>query len=189
MSTSGPSTRGQPTVWRTWANALTALRLLAAPLCAAAIATGADAAAGLLFALAVVTDYVDGPLARRRGEASAFGGLLDHATDATFVSLCLAALAYRGAAPALLPLLIPLAFVQYMLDSRALAGAPLRASFLGRWNGIAYFVALGIPVVRDALSIGWPPDAWVLAFGWVLVASTLASMSDRALALLRRGRS
>ena len=56
---------------------------------------------------------------------------------------------------------------------------------LGRWNGIAYFVLLGIPVVRDGLGIGWPGDVLVLALGWALVASTLASMLDRAVALAR----
>ena len=45
-------------------------------------------------------------------------------------------------APLVLPGLVAAAFVQYTLDSRALAGQRLRASALGRWNGIAYFVLL-----------------------------------------------
>ena len=77
------------------------------------------------------------------------------------------------------------AFAQYALDSRALAGRPLRASALGRWNGIAYFVLLGIPVVRDGLAIGWPPDALVRVLGWALVATTCASILDRLVALAR----
>ena len=83
--------------------------------------------------------------------------------------------------------MIAAAFLQYAVDSRALAGLPLRASQLGRWNGIAYFVLLGIPVVRDGLGIGWPPAGLVLALGWLLVASTAASMGDRLLALFRAG--
>ncbi|MCZ6463409.1 MAG: CDP-alcohol phosphatidyltransferase family protein [Proteobacteria bacterium] len=171
--------------WLTWANGLTGLRLFAAPVCACAILAGAPHAAGWIFALAVASDFADGRLARRRGEASALGGLLDHATDATFVSLGLGALAYGGLVPALLPFLVAAAFLQYTLDSRALAGQPLRTSFLGRWNGVAYFVLLGIPVVRDFLGLGWPPPALVHGLGWLLVASTAASMCDRALALRR----
>jgi len=186
VSTAGPPSRP---AWRTWANGLTLLRLLSALPFAAAVALGQTAAAALLFGVAVATDYADGPLARRRGEASPLGGLLDHATDAAFVSLGLGALACRDVVPAALPVLVPLAFVQYALDSRALAGAPLRASGLGRWNGILYFVPLGAAVIRDALGLGWPADGLLRAIGWVLVASTVVSMLDRALALIARSRS
>jgi phosphatidylglycerophosphate synthase len=142
----------------------------------------------MVFALAVASDLADGRVARARGEQSALGGLLDHATDALFASVGLAALVWRGAIPAPLPALVALSFTQYALDSKALAGRPLRASSLGRWNGIAYFVALGIPVVRDALGLAWPPDALARSFGWVLIATTLVSMTDRAAALWRSQR-
>lgn len=169
--------------WRTRANALTALRLVAAPLLAMAIWEGHAGPAHALFWLAVGTDLLDGRVARRYDEATPIGGLFDHATDATFVSAGLLAVAWRGEIPIWLPVLIVSAFVQYTFDSRALAGRPLRASSLGRWNGIAYFVLLGIPVVRDGLGLGWPPASWVAAIGWALVVTTLVSMGDRVLAL------
>jgi hypothetical protein len=50
---------------------------------------------------------------------------------------------------------------------------------------VAYFVLLGIPVVRDGLALGWPADALVRALGWLLVATTCVSMLDRLLALVR----
>jgi len=179
-----------PERWCTPANLLTGLRLAAAPATATAIATGAAGVALGLFALAVASDLADGPLARHRDEASALGGLLDHATDATYVSLGLAACAWSGLVPAWLPLLVAASFVQYVLDSRALRGQRLRASGLGRANGVAYFVLLGVPVVRDGLGLGWPPDAWIERVGWGLVATTLVSMGERALVRLRtpRGR-
>jgi phosphatidylglycerophosphate synthase len=178
MTSSGLSGRGAGR-WLTWANGVTALRLVAAPACACALLDGAHGVAAALFALAVATDVVDGRLARRRGEASPLGGLLDHATDATFVAVGLGALAATGEVPVLLPLLVAAAFAQYVFDSRAHVGAPLRGSALGRWNGIAYFVALGVPVVRDALGLAWPGPAWVRAFAWLLVASSLLSIADR----------
>jgi len=171
--------------WATPANALTLLRLLAAAPCAWAVTTGRPVLAAAAFALAVASDLADGRLARRRGEASALGGLLDHASDATFVSVGLGALAVRGEVPAALPALVALAFLQYALDSRALAGRPLRASRLGRWNGIAYFALLGVPLVRDAALPGWPPPGAVAAAGWLLVVATLVSMADRVLARRR----
>jgi phosphatidylglycerophosphate synthase len=174
---------------RTRANALTALRLVCGPLLVLALIEGAPLAAAALFWLAVATDLLDGRVARRFGETSALGGFLDHVTDAAFVSLGLAALALRGEAPALLPALVGLAFLQYTLDSKVAHGRALRASALGRWNGIAYFVPIGTVVVRDALGLGWPSAALVRALGWLLVASTLLSMADRARALMRARRS
>jgi len=173
---------------RTRANALTALRLLCGPLLVLALLERAALAAALLFWVAVATDLLDGRVARRFGESSALGGFLDHVTDAAFVSLGLAALVLRGEAPWLLPLLVALAFLQYTLDSRVVEGGALRASALGRWNGIAYFVPVGTVVVRDALGLAWPGRGLVLALGWLLVATTLLSMADRARALTRARR-
>jgi phosphatidylglycerophosphate synthase len=170
---------------RVLANALTGLRLVCGPLLVWALLAGAPAAAAALFWIAVATDLLDGRVARRAGEASRLGGFLDHVTDAAFVSLGLAALVLRGEAPALLPGLVALAFLQYTLDSRVILGNALVASALGRWNGIAYFVPVGTVVVRDALGLGWPPAGLVLALGWALVATTLLSMADRLRSVLR----
>jgi len=164
----------------TWSNALTALRLLAAPFFFCSLLDNHVWSAFGLFWFAVATDIGDGRLARARGETSAFGGLLDHATDASFVCLGLTALAMSSVVSAALPLLVLLAFVQYVLDSKSLAGRELRASFLGRWNGILYFVPLGIVVTRDALGLAWPADSVVRDLGVALVISTIVSMADRA---------
>ena len=171
--------------WFTWANGITFLRLVAVLPAALAIHAEAHGVALALYCLAVVTDLLDGRVARRRGEVSPLGGLLDHTTDAIFVSVGLLACALRGLLPIALPPLIVLAFAQYALDSRSLSGRPLRASFLGRWNGIAYYVLLGIPVVRDGLGLAWPADSLVVVLGWALAVSTLVSMLDRGWALLR----
>lgn len=162
-------------------NALSLARLAGAPALVAALLLRAPDAAALLFGFAVASDLADGRLARRRGEASAWGGLLDHGADASFASLGLAALALRGALPAALPLLVALAFAQYVFDSRAHHGEALRGSRLGRWNGIAYFALLGTALGRDALALGWPADAWLRAAGWTLAATTLLSMGERRL--------
>jgi len=180
------SAPGASSRWFTSANALTGLRLLAAPLLALAILDGLALEALALFVLAVATDFLDGAVARRRGEATALGGLLDHTTDAAFVVVGLSALAVAGPVPGLLPWMIAAAFLQYAIDSRASGRRALRASSLGRINGIAYYVLLGIPVVRDGLEILWPPDGWVAVIGWVLVASTAASMIDRLVAARSR---
>jgi len=185
--TSPAPTAPQP--WLTRANLLTAVRLGLAPVLAHAILAPAPGLAAAVFVVAVGTDLLDGRVARRFGESSPLGGFLDHATDATFVSLGLAACARAGEVPVILPALIILAFVQYALDSRTLAGRTLRSSALGRYNGIAYFALLGVPVIRDALGVVGPSAAWVRGLGWLLVLTTVLSMIDRGWALLARRRS
>jgi cardiolipin synthase len=165
--------------WLSRANALTALRLLLVPALVAAIGAGAPGLATGVFALAAATDFADGWAARRFGEASPLGALIDHAVDATFVTAGTAALAAAGALPAPLPALIAIAFLQYVFDSRLAAKRGLRASSLGRLNGIAYYVVVAIPIARDALGLAWPGPALVHAIGWLLVATTLASIGDR----------
>ncbi len=173
----------------TWANALSAARLLIAAPCAYAIWIGAWTIAAALFVVAVATDVFDGIVARRRGEVTALGGLFDHSIDALFVTLTLAALAAIHIVPWLLPPLAITSFVQYVWDSKALSGAPLRASVLGRWNGIGYYAIVGTATLQHALGVAWPTPAWVSIAAWLLVGSTLVSMADRGYALwrVRRG--
>ena len=176
LASSSPTRRGR---WLTWANGLTATRLVAAPLLALAILREAHGLALLIFVAAVLTDLLDGRVARRFGEASPLGGVLDHATDAAFVTAGTGALGCVGEVPQILPWLIAAAFLQYAVDSRVAAGSSLRSSALGRWNGVAYFVVLGIPVVRNGLGLAWPGALLVNAIGWLLVVSTLVSMAQR----------
>ena len=165
--------------WPTRANALSLLRLLAAPALFVAIQAGRPSLAMIVFFLAIGTDFADGWVARRYGEVTPLGGLIDHAADATFVCVGTAALAYSGVLPVLLPILIAAAFLQYVFDSRGLAASRLRPSSLGRWNGIAYYVIVGVPIVRDTLGLVWPGAGLVTVLGWVLVGATLASIADR----------
>jgi len=164
--------------WFTLANGLTSTRLVAAPFFYCLIVNRLWWVACLVFWLAVVSDIVDGRLARARGETSAFGGVLDHSSDAIFVALGNLALVGGGGMSVLLPALIIASFLQYVFDSRLLAGRELRASFLGRWNGIFYFAPPGLVVTREALGLTVPSDQIVVVVGWALVASTLISMGD-----------
>jgi phosphatidylglycerophosphate synthase len=133
---------------------------------------------------AIATDILDGYVARAQQIASPIGGLLDHGSDAIFVTAGIAALTFHGWAPPLLAILIPAAFIQYMLDSKALSGQPLRASSLGRYNGISYFVFAGFPIMQLTLQITLLPFDWFYWIGWGLVLTTSISMVDRLVTLV-----
>lgn len=170
--------------WVTWANLLTLLRLASIPSVVLAIVYLDWTLAAWLFALAIASDILDGRLARRFNQASTLGGLLDHLTDALYVAACTWALAELNLVNPWLAPFILLAFTQYMLDSSALSGKSLRASLLGRYNGIAYYVLVGFGIGAHVTGWLWliEPVAWA---SWVLLFSTFVSMGDRGLALLR----
>jgi CDP-diacylglycerol--glycerol-3-phosphate 3-phosphatidyltransferase len=166
------------------ANLLSLSRLLLVVPFALLVAQGGfrnAAFAATLFCVAIATDLADGPLARARGTESALGRALDHGADFLFVNAGLCAAAAHGFVPWLLPGLVALAFAQYVIDSYWLHRArELRMSALGRWNGILYFVPLGGVILAElGLEFLTAPIGWV---AWALVASTLASIADRALA-------
>ena len=177
--------------WLTLANAASALRLVLVPVSLYAVFAGLWMLAAAIFVVAVASDFLDGFLARRRGTVSALGGILDHSADALYVSATLWVIAYAESqmridvVPGFLPLFIALAFLQYLLDSKALAGKPLRTSQLGRINGIAYFVLLGAIVFRNALELEWLPGEALYWAGLAILLSTSASMLDRLRTLLK----
>ena len=174
--------------WLTWANALSAIRLCSIPALYFSLLHEDWWIAAVLFAVAVVTDFYDGKIARYLNQTSPLGGLMDHATDAMFVTTGCYALAELGSINAVLPVFIAAAFIQYMLDSKALSGQPLRTSRIGRLNGVAYFVLLGVAI--GAALLRWEALTPVITvFAWLLVASSAASMVDRAATLIRLCRS
>lgn len=165
---------------------MTAVRLAAAPVVGRAAAEELwQLAAGLLL-LAIITDVLDGWLARRLGQASNRGGLFDHSADCVFVTCALIGLAHAGWVPWLLPILVPIAFGQYVLDSRVLAGQKLRTNVLGKSNGVCYFVLAGLVIFANALGWAWLPEALSGILAWALVATTALSMTERLAFVLRR---
>ena len=175
---------------KTQAHLLTGLRLALTPPIAIAFARPDFLSAGLvvvLLTVAISSDYFDGFVARRQGTASARGQLFDHATDCVFVTVCLTGAALAGSIPLMLPVLIVVAFSQYVLDSYWLdRRKQLRMSMIGRWNGIGYFVPL---VVLAAARLEVVPALTPLlaaaarTSAYLLLASTVVSILDRATAV------
>jgi phosphatidylglycerophosphate synthase len=171
------------------ANLLTALRLLLAVPAALAFAQPEFMTPLLLVTLvgvAIATDFGDGIVARRRGTASPRGQLFDHTTDFLFVTSGLAGATIAGQVTVALPIVIVVAFSQYVLDSSFLhRKKQLHMSFLGRWNGMLYFV----PLVLIAVSrLDWAAGVAEIfstlteMLSYLLVLSTMASIVDRAIA-------
>ena len=94
---------------RTTANALTLSRAFLAPAILISLAVDFDGGAGLaliLTGVAVVTDYLDGAVARRFAVVSRFGKVADALTDAMVFVAIFVGLGVRGVLPPWLPALI-----------------------------------------------------------------------------------
>jgi len=163
------------------ANVLTAIRLLLVVPFAFFMARGDERSA--LFALvvwvvALATDFLDGPIARRRGTVSALSGAFDHTSDFLFVVSGIFAGAFRGVFPWILPICITAAFAQYDIDSYWLhRQIKFRGSKLGRYNGMLYFVPPCLDILIRLGARFLQPLLTILV--WMLVVSTLVSMSQR----------
>jgi len=156
-------------------NLLTALRLsLALPLAAALYHYELAGVTGLL-SLAIVTDLLDGWLARKLSVCSAFGAYFDATADFALVTAAFGALTVRGVYPAWVLLLIGLMFAQFVLTSR---GSQLVYDPVGRYFGAAlYGVVFALALLPDLLL------SYALLAG-IVVLSTL-SLGTRACWLAR----
>ena len=171
------------------ANLLTGLRLLLAVPAALAFAEQEFLSPLLLLTLvsiAIATDFADGIVARRRDTTSPRGQLFDHATDFLFVTSGLAGAAIAGQVTAALPIVIGMAFSQYVLDSYFLyRKKQLHMNFLGRWNGMFYFVLLVLIAVSRLDLVAGVAEMFstlIVLLSYLLVLSTIASIIDRAIA-------
>jgi phosphatidylglycerophosphate synthase len=167
------------------ANALTALRLcLVVPFTVLMARGDRDSAllAGLILAAAIVTDVLDGPVARRSGTAGPAGQAFDHSADFLLVMGGLLAGAARGAFAWVLALLVAISFAQYVGDSIWLRGRlDLLPSRLGHYNGVLYFVPLWVDILaRAGLAL---PGSLVDVIVWALVGSTLLAIAERVVNL------
>jgi cardiolipin synthase len=113
------ASRRVSTAIRTVPNAVTLVRLLLMPVCAWLLATGRYGAGLVLTAVVGSTDWVDGWLARRTGQVSRVGQLLDPLADRLLIASVAIALVVRGVLP------WPAAALLLARDLFLLAGWPL----------------------------------------------------------------
>jgi len=122
-----------------------------------------------VFAVAMATDQVDGWLARRRNETSAFGSLLDPIADKVLVLAALVMLIAEGVAPAwMIAAIVAREIAVSGLRLAALErGVVMAARDLGKLKTWAQTVAATIAGLQAAGA--WEADvAW-----WSLLVATL----------------
>lgn len=165
------------------ADALTLVRLAAAAAMPAALVRG-DGLAAALWVLAAVTDFADGPAARRWGGPSRHGAVLDPLADVAFVLAVFVPLALGGRVPWVVPLAIAASVAAYVVATVRLSrGAPsirLARSRIGHAAGVVNYGTAGVAVA----ALTWPDSAadtvLPLALGAVVLVN-LGAIVDRSL--------
>ncbi len=123
----------------------------------------------VLFGLVVATDWVDGTIARRTGQVSELGKVLDPVADRAAIAAGLIALIVRGAFPLWAGVLILARDVAVLIAGAVLAAKGRRIDV--RWIGkVATFaLMIAIPAVSWGTLDLWPAAA-ALAVGWPVYA-------------------
>ena len=170
------------------ANCISSLRLFMAPALVYLLWQELFLWSLLLMLGALISDVADGAVARKLDQVTNVGGLLDHGSDALLVLSGLTVFAAFGVIPWALPILVVIAFAQYVWDSGSLRRAPLRASSIGKLNGMMYFAFVILLIAREAFFLPIPNAVATSYLAWGLVLSTLISITDRLIAMRHASR-
>jgi CDP-diacylglycerol---glycerol-3-phosphate 3-phosphatidyltransferase len=166
-------------------NALTMLRILAVPVVVVALLgelEGGDVVAAIVFALAAATDGLDGYIARRRGQITTFGKLMDPLADKLLVVAALVSLVALGRLEAWIAMVIigrEIA-VTVLRSVAAEQGVVIAASWLGKLKTTLQIAAI------FALILVEPATLAVDLLVYAAVAVTLISGADYFLGIRRR---
>jgi cardiolipin synthase len=162
---------------RTLPNLLSLLRLALVPVFLVLIISGHSISAFIVLAVASVTDWLDGYLARKLNQVTRIGALLDPAADRLYIFATLIGLAATGAIPVWLPISViardvMLAFTIPVLAARNFG--PLPVHFFGKAGTFALLYAFPLLLLADwwtqaqflILPVAWAFALWGVALYW-----------------------
>jgi CDP-diacylglycerol---glycerol-3-phosphate 3-phosphatidyltransferase len=166
-------------------NVLTMLRILAVPVVVVALlgeTPNGDALAAAVFALAALTDGLDGYFARSRDAVTTFGKLMDPIADKLLVAAALVSLVSldRLAAWVAMVIIAREFAVTLMRVVAVERGVVISASWLGKLKTVLQIAAI------FALIAANPAPAWVDGLVYLAVAATVISGADYFFGLRKR---
>jgi cardiolipin synthase (CMP-forming) len=169
-------------------NLLTWLRILLIPLMAGVFylpdgwmtSFEANMLAAAFFTFAAITDWLDGWLARRLGQTSAFGAFLDPVADKLMVAAALIVLIDLGRVAPIIALIIigREITISALREWMAKAGksASVAVSMVGKLKTTAQMIAIILLLYHQPL-LGLPIQAVGTVLIWVAALLTLVSMA------------
>jgi CDP-diacylglycerol--glycerol-3-phosphate 3-phosphatidyltransferase len=175
---------------------VTYLRIVLTPIVMALILAGdrvdgAYAVAGALFAIAAVTDFVDGRLARRWKQTTTWGTFLDTTADKLLVSGALIALVAVDRASTWIAFIIigrELLIMGLRGAVTAADGTVVRPSIWGKLKANVQFIAIFMAILRTAEPVGplYPDQYAMIVAAAVTVGSAVEYVARFGGVLSRR---
>ncbi|MGH6915420.1 MAG: CDP-alcohol phosphatidyltransferase family protein [Stackebrandtia sp.] len=157
--------------WRVWTlpNLVTMVRLCGIPLfCYLLLVPGHNMAAVVVLAAGGGSDWVDGYLARRLGQESRFGRLLDPMVDRLYILVAVAVLTLVHILPWMFTALLlarEAALFVTVIVLRAHGWAPLQVHYVGKTATFIVFVSFPVLVLAGMYA---PAETWARPLGWAL---------------------
>jgi len=167
-------------------NVLTMLRIVAVPVVVVALleeTPQGDVIAAGVFALAALTDGLDGYIARRRREITTFGKLMDPLADKLLITAALVSLVSlnRLAAWVAMVIIAREFAVSGLRIAAGQQGVVIPASMLGKAKTIVQVAA-----VLALIGVNDTHEVWVQVLVYAMVVVTMASGADYFLNFRRR---
>src|SRR5688500_19063954 len=167
-------------------NVLTLVRIMLVPVLVVALldeTPNGDTIAAIVFAIAALTDGLDGYIARSRESITTFGKVMDPIADKLLIAAALISLVSldRVAAWVAMVIIAREFAVSGLRIAAGQQGVVIPASGLGKVKTIVQVVA-----VLALIAASDPNEAWVQALVYGMVAITIASGADYFLNFRRR---
>lgn len=155
-------------------NAISFARILAIPIfCSLMVDRDTTAWGVVLFGAVVATDWVDGTIARRTGQVTELGKILDPVADRAAIAAGLIALVVRGAFPWWAAALILARDVTLVVAGALLLRGGVRIDVRRIGKVATFSLMIAIPAISWG-SLGLWPAAAALAIGWLAYAGGIA---------------
>ncbi|WP_258727070.1 CDP-alcohol phosphatidyltransferase family protein [Cellulomonas sp. NS3] len=178
-------------------NVISLVRLVLVPVFAVLIAVGNDGWALVVLAVSGASDWLDGVLARRLGQVSKLGQMLDPAADRLFILVTLLGLAWRDLVPWWLVAVLVARDVMLLGLFAVVARhgyGPLPVHLAGKAGTFALLYAFPLlllaewrePIGTVCYVLGWAFAWWGLALYWfagllyVVQARRLLTVDERS---------
>lgn len=167
-------------------NLLTLLRILLVPVVVVALTVetpGGSAIAAAVFAIAALTDGLDGYIARSRQSETTFGRVMDPVADKLLIAAALISLVSldRLAAWVAMVIIAREFAVSGLRIAAGQQGVVIPSSWLGKAKTITQVAAVIV-----LIAAGDPDASWVQALVYLTVAVTVLSGADYFLGFRRR---
>ena len=138
---------------------------------------GCRIAAGILFILACLTDFLDGRIARKRNLVTDFGKFIDPVADKLLVLAALIMLIHLGMMPTWVVIIVLCR--ELSVDGLRMVavtqGKVIAAGPLGKWKTACQMVLISVMLILDlSFSTSWP----VMVLTGIMVLLTVGSAVD-----------